>query len=140
MFTPLNICGACYSKGNFDREAEGALQEYLLNCWFAVGGWQSRERKFRGLMALRRQCLQATQMALFRPANKKVSQDIRISFIRYFSCIIYNHVYSVQTENKNIFSKILVCNMCEFSLFYIRSLYSVCVCVCVYTGCPRRNG
>jgi hypothetical protein len=58
----------------------------------------------RGLMALRRQCLQAAQMELFRPANKNVLQDIRISFIRYFSCIIYNHVYSVQTENKkNIF-------------------------------------
>jgi hypothetical protein len=90
----------------------------------------------RGLMALRRQCLQETQMALFRPANKNVLQDIRISFIKYFSCVIYNLVYSVQTENKNSFSKILVCNMCEFSVFYIRRLYSVCmcvpVCVCIY--------
>jgi hypothetical protein len=65
----------------------------------------------RGLMAPRRQCLQAAQMALFRPANKNVFQDIRISFTKNVSCIIYNHVYSVQAENKNILNKIIVCNV-----------------------------
>ena len=86
------------------------------------------QTEVRSLMAPRHRRLHAAQMALFRPENKNVSQDMRISFITYFSCVIYNHVYSVHTENNIIFNKILVCNMCGFCVFYIRSLYSMYMC------------